>query len=139
MKSNDDDKKHNKKNKHNKNNNQTNLDEKYFTKKAKLVYKIEVDRFYQELYKDIMSDALGFDTKFNTKQAREWIIFYELEKLKEVIITNKITKKKFHKEMGGSKDEVFCKQYMGFLPKKRRKVLWKKLKKDISKGKLNHM
>ena len=133
IKDNDDEKK-NVSNKSNKN-----LDEKYFIKQAKLVYKIEVDRFYQELYKDIMNDALGFDTTFNTSQAREWIIKYELKKLHETIMINEITKKRFHREMGGNKDEIFCKQYMGFLPKKRRKVLWKKLKKDIAKGKLNHM
>lgn len=119
-------------------NNKRNLDEKYFIKQAKLVYKIEVDRFYQELYKDIMNDALGFDTSFNTAQAREWIIKYELKKLHETIILNEITKKKFNREMS-NKDEIFCKHYMGFLPKKRRKVLWKKLKKDIAKGKLNHL
>ncbi len=111
------------------------LDEKYFTKQAKLVYKIDEDRFYVELYKDVMNEALDFDKGFDRKHARDWIVRYELKKLHHVMMERHISKKRFMAEMRN--EDVFCRQYMGFLPRKRRKVLFKKLKKDINKGKLN--
>ena len=116
------------------------MDKKYFTKKAKLVYKIDGDTFYSALYDDILNEALGFDNSFNTQQAKQWIVKYELRKLHDTITANKITKKRFNRDTNSkSQQDLFIKKYLKFLPKKRRKVLLKKLKKDIAKGKLNHM
>ena len=112
------------------------LDEKYLTKQAKLVYKIDEDRFYNELFQDIMNEALEFDKRMDAKQTKKWLVRYELNKLHHVIKGRMISVERFKAETKKDED-LFCKEYLGFLPKKRRKKLIKKLKKDINKGKLN--
>ena len=39
------------------------MDEKYFTKQAKLVSKVDVDRFYKVLFRDVMDEALARDLR----------------------------------------------------------------------------
>merc|ERR1712204_119563 len=104
---------------------------KMFVKKARLVYKIDVNKFYDEL----MNDALQFDALLSERNKRMWLIEYELRKLHAVILKYRITASRFHKEMFKN-DDAFCNKYMVFLPKNRRKVLWKKLKSEIMKKKL---
>ena len=108
------------------------LDKKAFTKQAKRVYKVDVKRFYTELFQDITNAALDFDTDFDRKSAIKWLVRYELKKLRHVIVEKSITAEKFK----AYEKDIFCNQHVGFLPKKRRNVLYKKLQKDISKGKL---
>ena len=115
-------------------------------KNAKLVYKIEEESFYELLVQDIAAEALGFNDpahpnnvsgKFGKKEATKWIIHYELNKLKDTLIRQNFTRDKFQRNFADD-EEHFCGNIVGFLPKKKRKVLWRKLKKDIGKGKLNH-
>eukprot|EP01084_Bolivina_argentea_P272333 463660_1 len=105
----------------------TNLNQHYFKKQAKLVYKIDCDSFYDVLYDDIVRQSLGF----HKSKAKNWIINYELLKIWETIVACQITRKKFN--------EIFGDTYLSFLPKKRREMLCKKLNIDIAKGKLNHL
>merc|ERR1712232_587791 len=103
-----------------------------FVKKARLVYKIEVDRFYEELFKDLVTEDFGWYDLMSDEEKRECIVRYELNKLRIVILQYKITATRFYKDMS-KKEDIFCNDIMGFLPKKRRVKLWKKLKKDKKK------
>ena len=108
------------------------------------MYKIEEELFYTELCKDIAGEAFGFNDleqqimgKFGRNEATKWIVDYELNKLRDTLIRKNMTRSKFKKDFNQNEDG-FCQYIVPFLPKKRRKKLWKKLQKDIRKGKLNH-
>ena len=106
------------------------------------MYKIEEESFYVELCKDVAGEQLGFNNPpdsgtFGVNEARQWIVDYELAKLRETLVRKNMTRDKFKKDFIQN-EEHFCKYVVGFLPKKRRKVLWRKLQKDIKRGKLNN-
>merc|ERR1712176_863341 len=77
------------------------LDQKFLIKNAKLVYKIEEDSFYVELYKDIAEERLGFGDAlkgadgqfrpFGVREATQWIVHYELVKLKSTLVRMNMT------------------------------------------------
>ena len=105
---------------------------KTFYRLAKNIYKIndKENTFYPILYDDIIKENNGFLNSLSKWQIEQWLAKYETNRIRYVIFDKKINFSQFrilskHK----LRDQT---NYLGFLPKKRRKKLYEEMVKFIN-------
>jgi len=107
------------------------LEFREFSRAANAIYKIN-DRentFYKTLFQDIVNEENGFVNTLSATQIREWLANYECNRIRFVINQNHIHFTKFQcVSKNKLRDQV---EYLGFLPKERRKKLYQSMRKYI--------
>ena len=100
-----------------------------FARLAKTIYKMSEKSFYLTLYDDVMNENNDFSNTMIKYEMQEWLANYACNRIKYVIANKGIDFKQFRilskSKMRDNRD------YLGFLPKKRRKKLYEEMVKYI--------
>ena len=104
-----------------------------FLRSAKGIYghKEKDCRFYEVLFGDILAEANGFCSVMAEEQMRRWLADYELNRIRFIFARNDIHFGRFR--LLSKYKMRDNEQYLGFLPEKRRKGLYKAIDKFLKR------